>query len=183
MKKILLMAGMFAAASSSADMLDSSLKIVSDLLVSDHQYVSAHVTTSDYDAQGISDNASGFSVLAGYHLKDTPFTLEAGFANLGESEIKQVQSEDLKISSRTFFADAKYSLQLVDQLSAYAKVGLHRISVKQATATESDTDAQTKMLYVVGAQYNLGKVAFISSEFVAYSADITSLSLGMAYKF
>ncbi len=183
MKKIVLMASMFAAASCSADVLDSSLKYVSDLLTSDYQYISANLTTSDYEADGISDIASGFSVLAGYHLKDTPFTLEAGYADLGDSVVKVAQGSDYEISSRTFFADAKYSLELFNQASAYAKVGLHRISVKQATASDSQTDAQTKMIYVAGAQYDLGKVAFINSEFVAYSADITSLSLGLAYKF
>ncbi len=183
MKKIMLMAGLLASASSQADVLNDSLNYMTGLLASDYQYVSANLTTSDYETQGIRDTASGFSILAGYHLKDTPFTLEAGISNLGESSIKPPEGVNFEISSSAFFADAKYSVQLFNQAHGYAKVGLNRLTVKQTSESTRHTSTQTKMMYVAGAQYNFANTAFISSEFVAYSADITSLSLGLAYKF
>ncbi len=183
MKKIILMAGLLASASSQADVLNDSLNYMTDVLASDYQYVSANVVTSDYDTPGIGDNASGFSILAGYHLKNTPFTLEAGISDLGDSKIKRPQTEDAEISSSSFFADAKYSVQMFNKLHGYAKVGLNRLTVKQVSESDRQTSTQTKMMYVAGLQYNVNNVAFFNSEFVAYSADITSLSLGLAYKF
>ncbi len=183
MKKIILMAGLLASASSQADVLNDSLNYMTDVLASDYQYVSAYITTSDYNAPVISDNAAGFSVLVGHHLKAIPLTLEAGFSNLGESTITPKQGDDYDISSKTFFADAKYSVQLLNKVHGYAKVGLNRITVKQSNLSSSLTRTKTEMMYVAGAQYNVNNVASIHSEFVAYSADITSLSLGLAFKF
>lgn len=149
-------------------------------------YIEVKATSSNYDTEVDSNNdrATGVSFSGGYKIPDSKWAVEAGYADLGESSGDFLGSE-FTLDSSTVFVAGKYLAEIQDNLTVFGLVGLNLITAETEIPDllVSDEETETKLMYGAGAQYDVTNTLAATASYVAYAADITSLQVGLAYRF
>lgn len=147
-------------------------------------YIEVKATSSNYDVDSNNDRATGVSFSGGYKIPDSKWAVEAGYADLGESS-GDILGTEFTLDSSTVFVAGKYLAEIQDNVTVFGVVGLNLITAETEfpDLSFSDEEKETKLMYGAGAQYDVTNALAATASYVAYSADIKSLQVGLAYRF
>lgn len=145
------------------------------------------------------DTDTGWKAFAGYRFMDY-LAVEGAYTNFGEATANSIVTAPLagvvntKLETDAWTLSALGILPLGDRFSLFGRVGVNfwNIDVSATgtgggvTATASDSDDGTDMVYGVGAAYNFTNKLGVRGEWERYEfddADIDFLSAGISWNF
>ncbi|WP_111265453.1 outer membrane beta-barrel protein [Marilutibacter maris] len=138
-------------------------------------YAGAGVGQSLVDEGRYDDEDTAFSAFGGYQF-NRYFALEAGYADFGELESRDVGG-DLEASSGYLVAVG--SVPFGANLSGYAKAGLHRWDLDSAlpAVIGGRDDSGTDPTYGIGLQYRFNDSLALRGEYSRFEIEDADLDL------
>jgi hypothetical protein len=148
----------------------------------DSTYLNVSLTNSNYDIEEISDRANGFNITAGAHIKGTNFSVEGGYADLGEVTATSA-GLDIDMSSNVKFVNLKSGYKLGEKASAYGKVGFNSMTVEASAQGFTFSDSETNPMYALGAALQVSKEVAVTTDYTIYSDEVSTISAGLSFNF
>ena len=141
------------------------------------------IPDNDYDSgvntivgATIDEDDNGYGIVLGYDLGNN-LTLEAAYRDFGQASLSGASGNTFKYGGVSYTFDAtavvsveadtlalglKKSFNLGDNLSVFARAGIHRyestLGVTAATASADTSNKDEEIYYGVGASYSMGNI-------------------------
>lgn len=122
-----------------------------------------------------------YAIFGGYTLNDN-FALELGYRSLGKNTVS-VDSKTVDVKGSALQASVVASMPVGNDFSIYGRLGVNSVKVKATYAGNSETDSESKALIGFGARYAISKEAGVRAEFQKLASDVSTLTVGVDFKF
>lgn len=148
-------------------------------------YVGASVGQVNHDDGGglDVDNASGFSLLAGYQVSPN-LALEAAYVDFGSADVEGF-GETGEVEADTFSLSARLIAPLSEKASVYARFGMHKWDGEVTVdGFGSISDDGSDMLYGAGFSFSAAHNIELGLEFTKYDdVEIDTISAAARLRF
>lgn len=134
-------------------------------------YMGADVGSTKYD--GYRDSEDSIGIFGGYDFNDN-FAIEAGYRDLYAG---------LSFDATQVAVSGVGTIRLKHGFKLYGRLGLNHLSSESKNGGRYGFESATKIMYGFGAGYNFTPAFSARVEVQKPAANLTNVSVGVAYKF